>query len=108
MLAPFKKGLPSPFSLVKKRRYLGTHLKEELINLFQKLPGYSLLLQAEEKEDVKTLRMVKINPICKTEFVSSEDKSMLFTHFCLMEGKIIEIWFASPAKIKPTSFLSAN
>ena len=41
------------FSLAKERIYLGTHLKEELTDLFWKLPGYSLLPQAEYKEDGK-------------------------------------------------------
>ena len=48
-ISPFQKGLPSPFSLARNRIYFGTHLKEELINLFWKLPMYSLLIpiQAE-------------------------------------------------------------
>ena len=33
-LAPFKKGLPLPLSLAKKRIYLDTQLKAELIDLF--------------------------------------------------------------------------
>ena len=47
MLAPSKKGLAAPLSLAKKRIYLGTHLKEKITDLFLKLPGYSLFLQAE-------------------------------------------------------------
>ena len=35
MLSPSKSGLPFPLSLVKKRIYLGTHLKEEFTDLFQ-------------------------------------------------------------------------
>ena len=51
MLVPSKKELPSPFSLIRKRIYLGTHLKEELTDFFWKLPGYSLFGQAEKNED---------------------------------------------------------
>ena len=50
MLATSRKGLLFPFSLARKRIYLGTHLKEELTDLFRKLPAYSLFLQAEWKE----------------------------------------------------------
>ena len=48
-----KKVLLLSFSLAKKRIYVGTHLKEELTDLFWKLPVYSLLTQAEYKEDGK-------------------------------------------------------
>ena len=41
-----KKGLPLPFTLAKKRTYPDTHLKGELTDLFQKLPGCSLFPQA--------------------------------------------------------------
>ena len=34
LLAPFKKGLSLPLTLAKKKTYLGTQLKEELIDLF--------------------------------------------------------------------------
>ena len=37
MLAPSKKGLGSPFSLIQKRIYLSIHLKEELTDLFEKV-----------------------------------------------------------------------
>ena len=48
-----KKVLLLSFSLAKKRIYLDTNLKEELTDLFWKLPGYSLLTQAEYKGDGK-------------------------------------------------------
>ena len=47
MLALSEKHLPSPFILATKRIYLRNHLKEELTDLFCKLPGDSLLSQAE-------------------------------------------------------------
>ena len=51
MWSPFlnssKKGLSFPFSLGKNRIYLETQLKGEFIDLFWKLPGYSLFLQVE-------------------------------------------------------------
>ena len=48
-----KKVLLLSLSLAKKRIYLDTNLKEELTDLFWKLPGYSLLTQAEYKGDGK-------------------------------------------------------
>ena len=50
-LAPSKKGLPSPFSLTRRSIYQGTHLKEEITDLFWKLPGYSIFPEAEQKEE---------------------------------------------------------
>ena len=50
MLTPSKKGLLSPFSWARKGIYLGTHLKEELADLFLKVPGVFLIL-TESKED---------------------------------------------------------
>ena len=41
------KRLSSLFTLAKKRIYLDTKLKEELTDLFWKLPGCSLFFQAE-------------------------------------------------------------
>ena len=41
-----QKGLPLPFTLAKKRTYLDTELKEELTDLFWKLPGCSLFQQS--------------------------------------------------------------
>ena len=46
-LALSKNPLPFPFSLAKKRIYLDTHLKEELTDLFWKLPGCFLFPQKE-------------------------------------------------------------
>ena len=51
MFAPSRKEILFRFSLGKKRIYLDNHLKEELTDLFWKLPGYSLFLQAEQKKD---------------------------------------------------------
>ena len=45
LLSPSKKGLSVPFSLVKKRIYLGIQLKGELTDLFWKLAGCSLILR---------------------------------------------------------------
>ena len=42
LLAPSRKGLPLPFTLDKKETYLDTPLKEEVTNLFGKLPGYGI------------------------------------------------------------------
>ena len=46
-LSPSKRRLGSPLSLVKDRIYLGTHLKEELTDMFSKLLEYSLFPQAD-------------------------------------------------------------
>ena len=53
---------PSSFSLARNRIYLDTQLKEELIDLFWKLAGYSLFPHRQSRQ-----RMVT--------------KSILFTHF---------------------------
>ena len=47
----FKKGLPSPFSSFRKIITMGTHLKEELTDLFWKLPGYYIFPQKEQEEN---------------------------------------------------------
>ena len=44
MLVHSKKVLPSLFSLVRNRIYSGTHLKEELTDLFWKPTGYGIPL----------------------------------------------------------------
>ena len=63
---PLQKGLPSPFSLAGNTIYLGTHLKEELIDLFWKLPGYFLFPHKQSRQRmVNTLLMFNINPVCK-------------------------------------------
>ena len=78
-----KKSLPSPFSLARCRIYLGTHLREELTDLFLKLPGHSLFPHRRSRQRmVNTLLLVNINPILVR--YSLEDKSMLFSHFYLM------------------------
>ena len=51
MLGLSKKGLHPSFRLLKKRIYLGAHLKEELTDLSLKLPMHSLFLQTQLKED---------------------------------------------------------
>ena len=48
---PFQKDLLSSFNLAKIRIYLGIHLKEELTNLFWKLPGYSLLTNRQSRQE---------------------------------------------------------
>ena len=48
---PFQKDLPSSFNLAKIRIYLGIHLKEELTNLFWKLPWYSLLTNRQSRQE---------------------------------------------------------
>ena len=47
LLEPSKKGLPLPFTLAKKRTYLDTQLKEEITDLFSKLPRCFLFPQVE-------------------------------------------------------------
>ena len=42
LLPPSRKGLPLPFTLAKKETYLDTPLKEEVTNLFGKLPEYGI------------------------------------------------------------------
>ena len=66
-ISPFQKGLPSPFSLARNRIYLGTHLKEELTNLFWKLTGYSLFphRQSSRQECEHFANMVNIITLCK-------------------------------------------
>ena len=49
LLAPSKKHFSLPFTLAKKRTYLDTQSKRELTDLFWKLPGCSLFLQAEQE-----------------------------------------------------------
>ena len=44
---------------------------------------------------------------------SLEDEFMLFTSFCITQGKKLRTWFVSPAKreyfaVEPTNFLSTN
>ena len=46
-LFPSKRRLDFPLSLVKEGIYLGTHLKEELTDMFSKLLEYSLFPQAD-------------------------------------------------------------
>ena len=53
MLAHSKKGLPSPFSLARNRNTPGTHLKEELIDLFWKLPGYVFTYSPTQAESTE-------------------------------------------------------
>ena len=45
-----QKGLPFPFSFARNRIYLGTHLKEELTNLFGKLPRYPLFPHRQSRQ----------------------------------------------------------
>ena len=71
-LAPFKKGLPLPFSLAKKRAYLDTQLKTEL-TLFFWDRMFSILTSRNRM--MNTFIIVKILPHGRD---SSEDKSMLF------------------------------
>ena len=83
--SPFQKALPSPFSLARNKIYLGTHLKEELTNLFWKLTGYSLFShrQSTWQEFEHFANMVKIITLYVRD--SLEDKKyMLFTHLYLM------------------------
>ena len=59
-----KLGLTSPFSLERNRIYLGSHLKEELTNLFWKLRRYSLFIPIQA-EYLNILLMVNVNPTSK-------------------------------------------
>ena len=52
---PFQKGLPFPFSLVRNRIYLGTHLKQVLINLLWKLPGYTPFPYRQSRQECEHL-----------------------------------------------------
>ena len=69
MLIHCQKGLLSPFSLSKNRTYSGTPLKQELTDLFWKLPRilYSLFSNIQHRQSrqkmVNTLLVVNINPI---------------------------------------------
>ena len=45
------KNPSSPFNLARNRIYAGTHLKEELTNLFWKLPAYSLFPQKQSRPE---------------------------------------------------------
>ena len=65
-----KKGLPLPFSLVIKRIYMGTQLKEELNDFFWSLPGYFLFPR---------VRMAWLTLLLSPHVRDSlEDKSVLF------------------------------
>ena len=46
-----QKGLPTPFSLAWNRIHMGPHLKEELTNLFSKLPGHSPLPYRQSRQE---------------------------------------------------------
>ena len=65
ILITSKKGLSRPWSLAKMKIYFGAHLKEELIDLFWALQGYSYFHRQRRKRVVNTLLMVSIIPICK-------------------------------------------
>ena len=60
---PFQKDLPSPLSLARNSIYLGTHLTEELNDLFWKLPGYSLFPSGRVDSNENILLVVNIDPI---------------------------------------------
>ena len=62
---PPQKSLPSPFSLTRNRVYLGTHLKEELTDLFRKLPVNVFPHWQSRQRMVDTLLIVNINLICQ-------------------------------------------
>ena len=47
---PLQKVIPSPSRLARNRIQLGTRLKEELTDLFWKLPGYSLFTHRQSKD----------------------------------------------------------
>ena len=72
LLPPFKKGIPLPFSLAKKRTYLDTQLKTELTYLFWDRM-FSILTSRNRM--MNTFVIVKIPPHVRD---SSKDKSMLF------------------------------
>ena len=62
----FQKGLPSPFSLARNKIYLGTHLKEELTNLFWRLTGSSLFPHKQNSQECEHFaNMVNIITLCK-------------------------------------------
>ena len=61
-----KKAFLIPISLARNRIYLGTHLTKELIDLFWKLPRYSLIPHWQSRQRmVNTLLLVNINSVCK-------------------------------------------
>ena len=64
----YSKKTFSPFSLSRNRIYLGTHLKDELTDLFWKLPRYSLFPHRQSCKSrqrmMNTLLMVNINLTC--------------------------------------------
>ena len=59
MLALSKKGLLSPFSWARKRIYVGTHLKKELI-YYQGIPNSH---RWSRKKMVNAFLMINITPI---------------------------------------------
>ena len=61
LLAPFKKGLPLPVSLAKKRIYLTTQLTGELTDSFWKLRGFSRF----PRVGIGWWTLFNINPTCK-------------------------------------------
>ena len=65
-LVDSKKAFLIPISLARNRIYLGTHLTKELIDLFWKLPRYSLIPHWQSRQRmVNTLLLVNINSVCK-------------------------------------------
>ena len=60
LLAPFKKGLSLPLTLAKKKTYLDTQLKGELIDLFWKLPWCR-----SRNRMITTVVINNIIPTCK-------------------------------------------
>ena len=77
---PIQKCLPSPFSLARNRIYLRTHLKEELTNLFWKLPLYSLFPHRQRRKECEHFANGKHLPLYVRD--SLADKwSISFTLF---------------------------
>ena len=99
MLAHSKKDLVSPCSFVRKRIYLGTHLKKDPSDLFWKLPG-TLFSHAEQKSDDDTLLTVNITPTCcSLIFILCKEK---------METRYVSPPSTEYFGIKPTTFLTTN
>ena len=65
MLAPSKKGLPSPFSLARKRIYLAPIWKKSLLICLESYHGIPFSYRQSRKSMVNTLLMVNTTPICK-------------------------------------------
>ena len=65
MLAPSKKGLPSPFSLARKRIYFALIWKNSWLICFKSYNGIPYFHRQSRMSMVNTLLMVSTTPICK-------------------------------------------